>query len=128
MAPRAPLRNADGVRSPPHPPYPLRHRQREDTLLRWRASAHLLAAERHDDRETAVRAVAVQLQRFTTMAALVAAYLADRRATARDDARRSAPRDEPTGRAFRRRLVCDAAFWRRLQQLVAAHGAGGDPR
>lgn len=112
--------------SPPYPPHPLRHRQLEDILQRWRASTHLLAADRHDDRETAVRAVTVQLQRYTTMAELVAAHLAYRRATAQDEDRRPAQRDGPTSRAFLRRLVCDAAFWRRLQQLVAAHSAGSD--
>jgi len=96
-----------------------------DALDLWRAGERhvtrwTLAKEWRADYQDAVQAAVAYLQRYTTMAELVATYF-----DLDDDAWLDALCRRPSGRILNFGDVEDAAYWRRAQQLIAAAAAGG---
>ena len=97
----------------------------EHVLRVWRAGERL--AHRTPslawrlDYERAIETVLGHLQRYATMADLVAAYFGDVPGKA---SRLDAACHTRSGRLLNVGIVEDAAFWRRVRQLVARRQAG----
>jgi hypothetical protein len=97
-----------------------------DALDLWRSgernvTRRTLNADRSDDYRAAVDPVLAHLQRYTTVAELVATYF-----DLDDDAWLEALCRRPSGRILNFAGVEDAAYWRRAQELItmAAGGPG----
>ncbi len=98
------------------------HGDREHALDLWRAGERLLRRKLSPgwvaDYERAVTSMLDNLQRHTTLAALVQTYFDDS-PTAEKDARLAAACHTRSGRVLTLGIVEDAAYWRRAQQLIA---------
>jgi len=91
-----------------------------DALDLWRAGERhvtrwTLAKAWRADYQDAVDAALAHLQRYTTMAALVSSYF-----YLDDDGWLEALCRRPSGRILNFGNVEDAAYWRRVQQLITA--------
>ena len=98
------------------------HGDREHALDLWRNGERLLRRKLSPgwvtDYERAVALILDDLQRYTTLAALVQAYFDDAPASA-EAARLAAACHTQSGRMLNVGIVEDAAYWRRAQQLIA---------
>ncbi len=106
----------------------VRHEQHEQAVALWRTGERLArrrwAPEWPRDYEAAIVAAVAVLQRYRTMDQLVAAYFDD----AGDNWVEPLCR-LPSGRVLSYGVVEDAAYWRRLQQLIgeqAGTASGGE--
>ncbi len=96
-----------------------------DALDLWRGgernvSRRTLTSDWRADYQDAVHAAVAHLQQYTTMAEMITAYfdLDD------DDAWLDALCRRPSGRILNFGDVVDAAYWRRVQQLITAVAGG----
>ncbi|MGI8915749.1 MAG: hypothetical protein ACR2JY_18525 [Chloroflexota bacterium] len=93
------------------------HPRHENAVSLWRAGEKLAHRRQADDwqrdYDAAIAAAVVMLHRYHTLDALITAYFDD----AVDDALEPLCR-LPSGRVLNFAIVEDAAYWRRLQQLV----------
>jgi len=99
-----------------------------DALDLWRigernVTRRRLSSDWHEDYQDAVDAALTHLQRYTTMAELVAVYF-----DLDDDAWLDALCRRPSGRILNFGNVEDAAYWRRAQQLITAAAGSSSER
>lgn len=97
--------------------------QAEDALDLWREGDRLFwrhtAPGWAEDYEQALARALVHLERYTTMAELIAAYFDDA-AGGETERWLTVACQTASGRLLNEGLVEDAAFWRRAQALIAA--------